>query len=116
MGGHRVPEQGPNDDGYDEDGYDESQRAEILEVTRDGPTNGLIQTDIAPDLGEDAEAPDEETLDMIEGEVGEEDNDAEMALDDDAEDEVQEDFDNATVSDAALDEQVDDADGDALEP
>jgi hypothetical protein len=116
MGGYRVPEQGPNDDGYDEDGYDESQRAEILEVTRDGPTNGLIQTDIAPDLGEDAEAPDEEELEMLEGETGEEDSDAEMTLDDDAEDELQEDFDNRAVSDEALDEEANEADGDALEP
>ena len=56
MGGHQVPGRGPGDDGYDEDGYDESQRAEILEVTRNGPTDGLVQTDIDPDLGEEIDA------------------------------------------------------------
>ena len=49
--------QGPSDDGYDEDGYDESQRAEILEATRDGPSDGAILTDLLPDLGDD---PDED--------------------------------------------------------
>ena len=116
MGGYRVPEQGPNDDGYDEEGYDESQRAEILEVLRDGPTDGLIQTDMPPDLGEDAEAPDEDELEMLEGEFGEEDNEAEMSSEDDAEDEAQEDFDNAAVSDSELDDELDDADEDALKP
>lgn len=56
MGGHQVPGRGPGDDGYDEDGYDESQRAQILEVTRSGPTDGLVLTDLDPDLGEDIEA------------------------------------------------------------
>ena len=116
MGGYRVPEQGPNDDGYDEEGYDESQRAEILEVTREGPTDGLIQTDMAPDLGEDADVPDEDELEMIEGEVGEENSEAEMALEDDAEDEIQDDFDNKALSDADLGEELGDADEDALEP
>jgi len=116
MGGYRVPEQGPNDDGYDEEGYDESQRAEILEATRDGPTDGMIQTDMPPDLGEDADAPDEDVLDMLEDETGEEDSDAEMAVDDDAEDELQEDFDNAALSDGDLDAELDDKDADALEP
>ena len=40
-GGVQVPGGGTGDDGYDEDGYDESQRAEILETTRDGPTDGM---------------------------------------------------------------------------
>lgn len=53
MGGHQVPGLGSGDDGYDEDGYDESQRAEILEATRDGPSDGTILTDLAPDLGEE---------------------------------------------------------------
>lgn len=53
MGGHQVPGRGPADDGYDEDGYDESQRAEILEATRDGPNDGMILTDLPPDLGEE---------------------------------------------------------------
>ena len=112
MGGYRVPEQGPNDDGYDEEGYDESQRAEILEVTRDGPTDGLIQTDMAPDLGEDAEVPDEDALEMLEGELGEEDDEAERTLHDEAEDALQDDFDNDTVSE----DELGDADGEALEP
>ena len=116
MGGHRVPEQGPNDDGYDEEGYDESQRAQILEATREGPTDGLIQTDMEPDLGEDADSPDEDALDMLEDERGEEDGDAEMALDDDAEDELQADFDNPALSDDDLDAELGDADRATLEP
>jgi len=116
MGGYRVPEQGPNDDGYDEEGYDESQRAQILEATRDGPTDGLIVTDMPPDLGEDADAPEEDVLDMLEDEIGEEDEDAEMASDDEAEDELQEDFDNVALSDDDLDAELDDKDADALEP
>ena len=50
MGGHQVPGQGSGDDGYDADGYDESQRAEIIEVTHEGPSDGTIITDLAPDL------------------------------------------------------------------
>ena len=50
MGGYQVPGQGSGDDGYDEEGYDESQRAEILEATRDGPTDGNVLTDLVPDL------------------------------------------------------------------
>jgi hypothetical protein len=64
MGGHQVPGRGPGDDGYDEDGYDESQRAQILEVTGSGPTDGLIQTDLDPDLGEDIEADEDDEFDM----------------------------------------------------
>jgi len=85
MGGHQVPGRGPGDDGYDEDGYDESQRAEILEVTRNGPTDGLVQTDLDPDLGEAVDADDDDELEMIaddaEGDVAEFDADGE---DDDA--------------------------------
>ena len=51
MGGHQVPGEGTGDDGFDEEGYDESQRAEILEVTRDGPSDGTILTDLNPDIG-----------------------------------------------------------------
>lgn len=65
MGGHQVPGRGPGDDGYDEDGYDESQRAEILEVTRNGPTDGLVQTDLDPDLGEEIDADEDDDFDMI---------------------------------------------------
>lgn len=51
MGGHQVTDQTPGDDGYDEDGYDESQRAEILEATREGRSDGTILVDLDPDLG-----------------------------------------------------------------
>lgn len=82
MGGHQVPGRGPGDDGYDEDGYDESQRAEILEVTRNGPTDGLVQTDLDPDLGEEIDADEDDELEMIaddaEGDV--------VAFEDDGED------------------------------
>lgn len=75
MGGHQVPGRGPGDDGYDEDGYDESQRAEILEATRNGPTDGLVQTDLDPDLGEEIDADEDDPLEMIaddsEGDVAE---------------------------------------------
>ena len=60
MGGHQVQGHGTGDDGYDEDGYDESQRAEILEATVGGPGNGLLVTDLDPDLGQDIDADDEE--------------------------------------------------------
>ncbi len=56
MGGHQVHGHGTGDDGYDEDGYDESQRAEILEATVGGPGNGLLVTDLDPDLGQDIDA------------------------------------------------------------
>jgi hypothetical protein len=65
MGGHQVPGRGPGDDGYDEDGYDESQRAEILEVTRDGPTDGTIVTDLNPDLGEEIDPDEADELRMV---------------------------------------------------
>ena len=76
MGGYQVPGTGSGDDGYDEDGYDESQRAEILEATRDGPGNGTILTDLSPDIGDD-EADDDEPiddLDMADDEIGDPSN------------------------------------------
>jgi hypothetical protein len=79
MGGHQIPGMGPGDDGYDEEGYDESQRAEILEATRDGPTDGIVLTDLVPDLGDDPE----EDLEMTADEIGEEDDDAGTVDDDD---------------------------------
>jgi DNA-directed RNA polymerase subunit delta len=109
MGGHQIPGIGSGDDGYDEEGYDESQRAEILEATRDGPTDGIVLTDLIPDLGEDPE----DDLEMTADEVGEEDEDAaedETAV---AEDEVQGDFDAGTLGD---DDDLDDADDAALRP
>ena len=73
MGGHQVTDQNPGDDGFDEDGYDESQRAEILEVTREGPNNGTILVDLDPDFGEEIDADEEaDTLDTLD-EEGEED-------------------------------------------
>lgn len=104
--------QGPSDDGYDEDGYDESQRAEILEATRDGPTDGNILTDLTPDLGDDPDEPEDE-LRMVEGELGEEDDDAELDAEDAEEDSVQADFDADELED---DDDLDDADETALKP
>ena len=45
--GHRA------EDEPDLEGYDEAQRAEIAEVEGDGPNDGVIMTDMLPDLGED---------------------------------------------------------------
>ena len=117
MGGQQVPGVGSGDDGWDEDGYDESQRAEILEATRDGPSDGTIILDLDPDLGGDVEEPDEDDttdLAMRDDEVGEE-GDAAAEGDDETdqdEDDVQADFDDDAVDPAAL------ADGDdvALQP
>src|SRR3546814_13821090 len=53
MGGYQVSGHGPGDDGYDEEGYDESQRAESLETTRTGPSDGTIMVDLDPDLSQD---------------------------------------------------------------
>ncbi len=72
MGGNQVPGQGTGDDGYDEDGYDESQRAEILEFTREGPGDGVVITDLDPDLGDE---PEEDELEMRSDEVGDRDDD-----------------------------------------
>ena len=74
MGGYQVPGEGTGDDGYDEEGYDESQRAEILEVTRDGPTDGTILTDLSPDVGDDED--DDDDIEMDSDELGQEDDDA----------------------------------------
>jgi DNA-directed RNA polymerase subunit delta len=111
MGGYQVPGGGTGDDGYDEDGYDESQRAEILEATRDGPTDGTILTDLTPDLGDEEDS--EDDLKMVDDDLGEEDDDADVTAEDNSEDEVQEDFDEDNLDD---DEDLDDADEDALEP
>ena len=102
----QVGEQRPLDDGYDEDGYDESQRAEILEATRDGPSDGMILTDLVPDLGED----DDDDLTMLDSELGEEDDDAELTAQASSEDDVQAGFDDDE------DDELGDADEDALEP
>ena len=109
MGGHQIPGMGTGDDGYDEEGYDESQRAEILEVTRDGPTDGTILTDLIPDLGDD---PDDE-LEMTADEVCEEDDDADENDTAMSEDQVQGDFDTGTVAEG---DDLRDADAAALRP
>lgn len=110
MGGYQVPGQGTGDDGYDEDGYDESQRAEILEATSEGPTDGNILTDLVPDLGNDDADEDEDDLRMENDELGEEDDDASLTRADRAEDEVQAGFDEED------EDELSDADEDALEP
>ena len=66
MGGTRIESHGSDDFSYDEDGYDESQRAEILEATGDGPTDGTLMTDIPADLGLDEEDSDDED-DLLDG-------------------------------------------------
>ena len=104
---------GTGDDSYDEEGYDESQRAEILEVTRDGPSDGAILTDLQPDLGlDDPENEPIDELDMEDDEVGTTDDDVDMDEDDMDEDDLQDDFDAGTVND----EEIDDADDVALKP
>ncbi len=113
MGGHQVPSAGSGDDGYDEEGYDESQRAEILEVTRDGPTDGVILTNLNPDLGDDdAEEESIDDLDMDSEEVGETDSSVTMDEDDQDEDDVQDELDDGSIDD----DDLDDADDVALKP
>ena len=41
------------EDEPDLEGYDESQRAEIAEVEGGGPTDGVMMTDMLPDMGGD---------------------------------------------------------------
>ena len=112
MGGHQVTGMGTGDDGYDEEGYDESQRAEILEATRDGPSDGNLLTDLDPDLGGDAEEEPIDELTMEDGEVGETDATATPDKADTDEDDVQDDFDEDELDD----DELDDADDEALRP
>ncbi len=113
MGGHQVPSAGSGDDGYDEEGYDESQRAEILEVTGNGPTDGVMMTNLNPDLGaDDAEDEGIDDLDMDSEEVGETDATVTMDEDDQDEDDVQDSLDDGSIDD----EDLDDADDVALKP
>ena len=49
-GKHREAGAGPEDQ-YDPEGYDDTQRAEILEVEGQSPSDGVIETDLVPDLG-----------------------------------------------------------------
>nr|WP_315381919.1 DNA primase [uncultured Sphingomonas sp.] len=109
--------QGPSDDVYDAEGYDESQRAEILEVTGDGPDDGSLLTDINPDLGGSEDDDDDlDELSMADDEVGEEDDDADEDEDDLDEDDIQDDFDDDDVDEDDLDEELDDPDDVALRP
>ena len=113
MGGHQVTSHGSGDDGYDEEGYDESQRAEILEATRNGPSDGLVLTDLNPDLGDDDEEDEPiDELDMDSEEVGESDPTVTMDEEDIDEDDAQDDFDAGTTAD----EDTSDADDVALRP
>ena len=108
-----MPGAGGGEDTFDEEGYDESQRAEILEATRDGPSDGAILTDMAPDLGlDDIEDEPIDELEMEDGEVGKTDDDVSMTEEDMDEDDMQDDFDAGTVDD----EEIDDADDVALKP
>ena len=116
MGGNQISNRGPGDDGYDDEGYDEEQRAEILEATRDGPSDGTILTDLDPDLGmetDDEEDPDEDEESMTDGETGEEDDDAEPSEDDMDEDDAQDDFEAGTL---AKGDDLDDRDDVATNP
>ncbi len=112
MGGHQIPGMGTGDDGYDEEGYDESQRAEILEATRNGPSDGLVLTDLDPDLGDDDKDEPIDDLDMDAEEVGTTDASVTMDEDDMDEDDVQDDFDNGEVDE----DELDDTDDVALKP
>jgi DNA-directed RNA polymerase subunit delta len=112
MGGHQIPGMGSGDDGYDEEGYDESQRAEILEATRDGPTDGVLLTDLDPDIGDDDQEDEPlDELDMDAEEVGETDASVAMTEEDMDEDDAQDDFD-----DEVEDDDIDDADDVATRP
>ena len=111
MGGIQVPAQGSGDDGFDEEGYDESQRAEILEATGSGPTDGAILTDLTPDLGKDSD--EEDDLQMEDDELGEEDDDVGLTATSQSEDEVQADFDEDELED---DDDLDAADDESLKP
>jgi hypothetical protein len=112
MGGHQVHGQGSGDDGYDEDGYDESQRAEILEATRDGPGDGTIIVDLDPDIGSDDDSEDEDELVMTDDQVATVGSETDADETDVDEDEVQEEFDDGSVED----DELDDRDDAALRP
>ena len=112
MGGHQVPGMGSGDDGYDEEGYDESQRAEILEATRDGPSDGIVLTDMNPDIDMDDDEDDIDATKMDSREVGETDDTTGMSEEDMDEDDVQDELDDGTVDE----DELDDKDDAALKP
>ena len=98
MGGNRVESHGSDDNSYDEEGYDESQRAEILEATRDGPSDGVVLTDLDPDIGdEDDEDEPIDELNMDSEAVGETDATVTMDEDDMDEDDVQDELDDGSI-------------------
>jgi ribonuclease E len=114
MGGHRVGPQGGDDSGFDIEGYDESQRSELVEALHDGPSDGNLLTDIPPDRGGDPMAADEDDdLVMVEGELGEEDEEIDSDEADMEEDALQTDFDEDAED---LDEELSDGDDAALRP
>jgi len=116
MGGTRIESHGSDDNSYDEDGYDESQRAEILEATGDGPTDGTLMTDIPADLGlDDEDEDDEDDLRMQDGEVGQE-SVVDADEDDLDEDDLQDDFDEDDLDEVADDGDLDDEEDAALRP
>lgn len=73
---HPVTPRRPQDD---LDGYDESQRAEIHEYEGGGPTDGLLQTDMTRDRGENMEEANPAELDAI---SVREDNDPDVSPED----------------------------------
>ena len=111
MGGHQVPGMGSGDDGYDEEGYDESQRAEILEATRDGPSDGIVLTDMNPDLGQDDDEDDIDATPMDSRDVGESET-TDQSDEDSDEDDVQDELDDGSIDD----DELDDKDDAALKP
>lgn len=114
--GMQRPGGGTGDDGYDEDGYDESQRAEILEVTGQGPTDGTIMTDLAPDIGGDDEVDDDDddTGRRRRSKLGKSMGLGVDSDDDDADDADDDDLADDDLNEEDLDEEDDDDDvGDA---
>ncbi len=112
MGGHQVESHGTGDDGFDEDGYDESQRAEILEATRNGPSDGTVIVDLNPDIGmKDDDQEEEDDLRMDNDEVGEEVRADHSSVDND-EDDIQDEFDDGSDGE----DELDDSDDEALKP
>ena len=114
MGGNQVPPRATDD--WEEEGYDESQRAEIVEATQDGPSNGTIMTDIPLGLDDPDAIASEDELTMVDGELGEEDDDADMDEADLREDDIQADLDDDDVDEDELDDETDDGDDVARRP
>ncbi len=115
MGGNQVPAR-PTEEGWTEEGYDESQGAEIVEATQDGPSNGTILTDIPLGLDDPDGIASEDELTMVDGEIGEEDDDADPDEEDIREDDIQADLDDEDVEEDELDDELDDGEDVALEP